>query len=443
MASACCGWPSFLFNDVEIRLNDRHRHQLRELVSALGVCGRDVRRMHRCFRRIDVDASGYISTLEFLMSLDVERTDFTNRVFALFDNDGSGKLDFYEFFAACHMFASLSWAALCKCTFRLVDVDGSEVLDVAELGRLVQWVWGAELPDKVEAILRALDADGSRSVSLSEYTERNRAFPILLGPAFQFQLNMRRKVMGAAYWARREKNSVHAADNRHDVLSVVHSMHQEFSQRKWAATTVAAAAAAQHDPAPPDEADADGAASPVEPPQRSRKSRGSFDSPRTTRRSRRSRDSPPAAARRPSSATGRPSSATGARTPEKDERRPSREEEADEERQHRKEVKAEAKEARHEARRHSMTEKSEAKPHHEPRRRSSTTDRSETKPHPEPHRKSRPSKIFVTFEARLASSRKLLQQLSARQVFTKRVICAKAHKTRPKSAANARIGAAA
>ncbi len=51
---------------------------------------RDIGRLFRIFRRVDVDNSGQIELAELLVHMDVEKTPFTRRVFSIFDEDGSG-----------------------------------------------------------------------------------------------------------------------------------------------------------------------------------------------------------------------------------------------------------------------------------------------------------------------------------------------------------------
>lgn len=46
---------------------------------------RDVLQLYRLFQKVDVDGSGEISMTEMLEELDITKTEFTERVFAIFD----------------------------------------------------------------------------------------------------------------------------------------------------------------------------------------------------------------------------------------------------------------------------------------------------------------------------------------------------------------------
>ena len=56
----------------------------------------DLHRLFDVYCKIDQDFSGQISTWELLEYLHLERTKFTKRIFRIFDEDGSGQIDFRE-----------------------------------------------------------------------------------------------------------------------------------------------------------------------------------------------------------------------------------------------------------------------------------------------------------------------------------------------------------
>ena len=60
----------------------------------------ELARLFEIYVKIDQDYSGEISTWELLEYLRLERTKFTKRIFRIFDEDGSGQIDFREFVIA-------------------------------------------------------------------------------------------------------------------------------------------------------------------------------------------------------------------------------------------------------------------------------------------------------------------------------------------------------
>jgi Ca2+-binding EF-hand superfamily protein len=79
---------------------------------ALQLTSRDVGRLYNIFQKVDVDGSGTIALAELLAHIDVERTQFSQRVFSIFDEDGSGEIDFREFVLALWNYCTLSRATL-------------------------------------------------------------------------------------------------------------------------------------------------------------------------------------------------------------------------------------------------------------------------------------------------------------------------------------------
>lgn len=84
----------------------------RRQFEALQLSRREVNKLYKIFRKADVDGSGTIALIELLCHIDVERTAFTERVFSIFDEDGSGEIDFREFVLALWNYCTLSRATL-------------------------------------------------------------------------------------------------------------------------------------------------------------------------------------------------------------------------------------------------------------------------------------------------------------------------------------------
>lgn len=80
--------------------------------SALQLTKNELERLYKIFCRVDVDGSGSIALAELLAHIDVERTKFTERTFSIFDEDGSGEIDFREFVLSMWNYCTLTKATL-------------------------------------------------------------------------------------------------------------------------------------------------------------------------------------------------------------------------------------------------------------------------------------------------------------------------------------------
>ncbi|KAJ1458975.1 hypothetical protein M885DRAFT_512077 [Pelagophyceae sp. CCMP2097] len=214
------------------KLTPGHYTALQTLMARLGIKSRDVRRLHGIYRKIDHDDSGQISMLEFLVFFDLERTRFADRVFLLMDADKSGTLDFVEFLSALFLYCTFSWEGLVQYSFQLCDQDDSGSLDSEEVAKLVRHVYGDALDGRVKTVLQSLDADGSGSVSYDEWRARNRAFPLLLFPAFHMQEVLRARSLGGAYWQRRVDASQKRGGVGDNVLGILKELDSLFYQSK-------------------------------------------------------------------------------------------------------------------------------------------------------------------------------------------------------------------
>jgi hypothetical protein len=80
--------------------------------SAMQLSKREIRKLWYIFKKIDVDGSGNIGLAELLTHIDLERTRFTEKIFSIFDEDGSGEIDFREFVLSLWNYCTLTKATL-------------------------------------------------------------------------------------------------------------------------------------------------------------------------------------------------------------------------------------------------------------------------------------------------------------------------------------------
>ena len=175
---------------------------------ALMIVDADLEALYECFCEIDEDGSGEVDLMEMIRYLDLQRSKFNRRIFTLFDEDDSGEIDFREFVVASWNYCTMSKTALTKFAFDLYDDDGSGAIDMDEMERCLKEVYGKEYKRSENAkrvkksIQRLIQEAEIDEVSLKDFNEFCDHHPGLLFPAFKFQIDLQREIVGAKFWAR-------------------------------------------------------------------------------------------------------------------------------------------------------------------------------------------------------------------------------------------------
>ena len=175
---------------------------------ALMIVDADLEALYECFCEIDEDGSGEVDLMEMIRYLDLQRTKFNYRIFTLFDEDGSGEIDFREFVVASWNYCTMSKTALTKFAFDLYDDDGSGAIDMDEMERCLKEVYGKEFKKSENAkrvkksIEKLIFEAQIEEISLKDFNEFCGHHPGLLFPAFKFQIDLKREIVGAKFWQR-------------------------------------------------------------------------------------------------------------------------------------------------------------------------------------------------------------------------------------------------
>ncbi|XP_066859974.1 NADPH oxidase 5 [Anser cygnoides] len=130
-------------------------------------------------------ADRQIDLEEFKAALKVKESFFAERLFALFDSDGSGTISLEELLSALSLLVHGSETDKLRFLFRVYDVDGSGAIDLAELRLVLQACLresAVSLPpprldDLALALFEAADKDGSGSITFEELRAELEAFP--------------------------------------------------------------------------------------------------------------------------------------------------------------------------------------------------------------------------------------------------------------------------
>jgi serine/threonine-protein phosphatase 2B regulatory subunit len=111
----------------------------------LGLDENKVEELFYVFLDIGKDYSGSIIPLEMLTYLNIERTNFTEKAFLVFDHDKSGQIDFREFVISLYNYCTLNKQTLQHFAFELFDTDDSSELEVDEVIHMIKDVYGIKL----------------------------------------------------------------------------------------------------------------------------------------------------------------------------------------------------------------------------------------------------------------------------------------------------------
>ena len=85
-----------------------------EMFHAILLTDGEVKKLHKVFRTLDLTKDGIVQVSDLLTMVDIERTCFTERIFAVFDSNKSGAVDFREFVMSLWNYCTLGKASLSK-----------------------------------------------------------------------------------------------------------------------------------------------------------------------------------------------------------------------------------------------------------------------------------------------------------------------------------------
>ena len=165
---------------------------------------RHVKKLRESFNRVDLDDSGEIDYFEFTEMCGEEKTPFTNALFQLIDENGSGTLDFNEFVSVAALYCSYTQEDVLTFAFNTFDKDGSGTIDEEEFMDLARMINAGSpmFPGNFGRALSMFDNNDDGLLDFREFVEINRQFPLMLFPAFRLQDNIQAMSLGRVEWVR-------------------------------------------------------------------------------------------------------------------------------------------------------------------------------------------------------------------------------------------------
>lgn len=185
----------------------------------------DIDSLYQAFIAMDATGSGAVELPAFLLYFALPPSAFVSRVFALFDANASGGIDFQELVQTIYLYCTLDASALVRLAFMLYDTHVTGYLSAEQLMELVCDMYGSAALTNPRVAAIALEAAGAPSIPYDAFARIAAKFPYLLYPAWEIQARIRRGVRGERYWAEqfaaRARRGTPAAFSAWDVIDAM------------------------------------------------------------------------------------------------------------------------------------------------------------------------------------------------------------------------------
>ena len=137
----------------------------------------EITRLYKRFLKLDKDGSGSLERDEFLAIPQIASNPLAQRLLAVFDNDGSGDVDFKEFLIGLSAFSAKGKKEdKLKFVFKVYDMDRDGFISNGELFLVLKMMVGNNLKDSqlqqiVDKTIMEADLDMDGKVSFDEFTK--------------------------------------------------------------------------------------------------------------------------------------------------------------------------------------------------------------------------------------------------------------------------------
>jgi serine/threonine-protein phosphatase 2B regulatory subunit len=181
----------------------------KDLYTNMGFSENDIAILYNYFCDIDKDASHNIDIMELMEHLNmgsVKEKYWLKKLFSMFDDDGSGTIDFHEFVVSTWSYCTLHRATLLLFTFDVYDTDHNGSLIMDEMNAMLKDLFGSDYQSKRAAVIAALEADSLAAkdgdFNIDDFRIFARLHGSILAPAFRVQNELRERIAGEKFWSR-------------------------------------------------------------------------------------------------------------------------------------------------------------------------------------------------------------------------------------------------
>ncbi|KAI8137692.1 calcineurin subunit B [Fennellomyces sp. T-0311] len=139
------------------------------------VSAEEIQRLYKRFMKLDKDRSGSIDKDEFLSIPQIANNPLASRMIAIFDEDGGGDVDFFEFIKGLSTFSARgNKREKLEFAFKVYDMDRDGYISNGELFLVLKMMVGNNLKDAqlqqiVDKTIMEADKDMDGRIGFDEF----------------------------------------------------------------------------------------------------------------------------------------------------------------------------------------------------------------------------------------------------------------------------------
>jgi Ca2+-binding EF-hand superfamily protein len=163
----------------------------------LGYSRKDIAKLFKFYRLLDIHKSGIITSHAISQSLDLVNLKFAGVVMKLFDVKGNNKINFIDFIVTIWNILTTEESHLATFTFNLLDVQGNGKLLLHEIMHIIEKMLDFPLETKSlvkDLFIRLNDTDGV--ITVESFKQAAEEFPFLLNLVYCMCAKLKVKSLG-------------------------------------------------------------------------------------------------------------------------------------------------------------------------------------------------------------------------------------------------------
>ncbi|KAI9246939.1 calcineurin subunit B [Phascolomyces articulosus] len=145
------------------------------MVNSSNFSAEEIQRLYKRFMKLDKDRSGSIDKDEFLSIPQIANNPLASRMIAIFDEDGGGDVDFFEFIKGLSIFSARgNKREKLEFAFKVYDMDRDGYISNGELFLVLKMMVGNNLKDAqlqqiVDKTIMEADKDMDGKIGFDEF----------------------------------------------------------------------------------------------------------------------------------------------------------------------------------------------------------------------------------------------------------------------------------